>query len=103
MVAARICWCISSFVVLLQLLAGQMGMQRNCSWHTGTIHQEMVLEAFALTDGRGDAIDSIMNNRHLIAHGKSSDSRITLVQVQDFRLTTACASIFDNDNKTTVR
>ncbi len=30
------------------------------------------LEAFLQAEGRADAIDSIMSNRHLIAHGRSS-------------------------------
>lgn len=38
------------------------------------------LEAFVNIDGRGDAIDSIMNNRHLIAHGKNSN--ITLHDIK---------------------
>jgi hypothetical protein len=33
-------------------------------------------------NGRKDAIDSIMNNRHLIAHGK--DSGITVARVNDY-------------------
>jgi hypothetical protein len=40
------------------------------------------LETFLETDGRKEAIDSIMANRHLIAHGK--DSGITLVRVKDY-------------------
>ena len=33
-------------------------------------------------EGRKDAIDSIMANRHLIAHGKNSG--ISLVRVKDY-------------------
>ena len=33
-------------------------------------------------NGRKDAIDSIMSNRHLIAHGK--DSTISLVRVSEY-------------------
>lgn len=40
------------------------------------------LEMFMGQDGRKDAIDSIMNNRHLIAHGK--DSGITVSRVSDY-------------------
>lgn len=40
------------------------------------------LEAFVDRDGRREAIDSIMHNRHLIAHGKDSD--ITMVRVKDY-------------------
>lgn len=40
--------------------------------------------AFAGSDGRGDAIDTIMGNRHLIAHGKGSNSNITIRQIQDY-------------------
>lgn len=37
------------------------------------------LATFIESNGRKDAIDSIMNNRHLIAHGR--DSAITIAQV----------------------
>ncbi|WKW11936.1 HEPN domain-containing protein [Pseudogemmatithrix spongiicola] len=40
------------------------------------------LEAFVDQDGRKDAIDSIMANRHLIAHG--SDSGITMARVRTY-------------------
>lgn len=40
------------------------------------------LEAFMSIDGRKDAIDAIISNRHLIAHGK--DAGITLVRVKDY-------------------
>lgn len=40
------------------------------------------LEAFVEDDGRKDAIDSIMSNRHRIAHGK--DTGISLVRVRDY-------------------
>ena len=40
------------------------------------------LEVFLDDDGRREAIDSIMANRHLIAHGK--DSGITLSRVKDY-------------------
>lgn len=39
------------------------------------------LENYLNDDGRGDAIDSIMNHRHLIAHGKSHNSNISLGRV----------------------
>lgn len=42
------------------------------------------LEQYADQDGRGDAIDSIMNNRHLIAHGQYQNSRISLAQVKEY-------------------
>lgn len=42
------------------------------------------LQNYMQTDGRGDAIESIMNNRHLIAHGKSRDSRVTVVQIKEW-------------------
>jgi hypothetical protein len=42
------------------------------------------LETHLNDDGRGDAIDSIMNHRHLIAHGKSHNSNISLVQIKDY-------------------
>lgn len=40
------------------------------------------LEDFLSLDGRKDAIDSIISNRHLIAHGK--DAGITLARVKDY-------------------
>ncbi len=39
---------------------------------------------YASTNGRGDAIDTIMGNRHLIAHGKGTHSNITIRQIQDY-------------------
>ena len=39
------------------------------------------LEIFVSAEGRDSAIDSIMNNRHLIVHGKDNDSRITVTQL----------------------
>ena len=40
------------------------------------------LESFLESDGRKDAIDSVMNNRHQIAHGKSSG--ITVARVRSY-------------------
>ena len=40
------------------------------------------LEAFSDEDGRKDAIDSIMTNRHLIAHGKISN--ISVAQLKEY-------------------
>jgi len=40
------------------------------------------LEIFVNKEGRREAIDSIMQNRHLIAHGQSS--AITIVRVRDY-------------------
>lgn len=40
------------------------------------------LSEFIESDGRKDAIDAIMANRHLIAHGK--DSGISLVRVKEY-------------------
>lgn len=40
------------------------------------------IKAFAEEDGRGDAVDSIMQNRHLIAHGK--DSGITVARLSQY-------------------
>jgi len=40
------------------------------------------LSVFANEDGRKDALDSIMANRHLIAHGKRSD--ITMARVKEY-------------------
>ncbi len=43
---------------------------------------EESLTAFIEADGRKEAIDAIMANRHLIAHGK--DSGISLVRVEEY-------------------
>lgn len=43
---------------------------------------EESLAVFIDTDGRKEAIDAIMTNRHLIAHGK--DSGISLVRVKEY-------------------
>ena len=43
---------------------------------------EESLSSFICNDGRKDAIDAIMSNRHLIAHGK--DSGISLARVQEY-------------------
>jgi len=40
------------------------------------------LDAFLSLEGRKDALDSILANRHLIAHGNSSG--ITIVRVNDY-------------------
>jgi len=40
------------------------------------------LRVFMEQNGRGEAIDAIMANRHQIAHGK--DSGITLVRVKEY-------------------
>ncbi len=40
------------------------------------------LQTFVDDDGRREAIDSIMTNRHLIAHGK--DSNITVAQLKNW-------------------
>ncbi|NJN87764.1 MAG: hypothetical protein HC881_17515 [Leptolyngbyaceae cyanobacterium SL_7_1] len=42
------------------------------------------LEDFMRDEGRGDAIDSIINNRHLIAHGSEQNSGVTISQVKDW-------------------
>ncbi|SRR6266436_4188588 len=47
----------------------------NKDWRQG-------LEAALEADGKGAAIDAIMSNRHLIAHGKDSD--ITLARLGDY-------------------
>ena len=44
------------------------------------------LEKYTGEEGRGDAIDSIMLNRHKIVHGGDSNSRITLVQLREWYL-----------------
>lgn len=43
---------------------------------------EKDLSNFLNDEGRKEAIDSVMSNRHLIAHGK--DSGITLVRVKEY-------------------
>lgn len=47
----------------------------NQTWEQGLV-------AFVGLEGRKEAIDAIMSNRHLIAHGK--DSGITLVRVKEY-------------------
>jgi hypothetical protein len=42
------------------------------------------LETFMQDQGRGDAIDSIINNRHKIAHGQERNSQVTVSQVKDW-------------------
>ena len=42
------------------------------------------LENFVTLDGRGDALDSLINQRHLIAHGKERDSHLSIVQVKEY-------------------
>jgi len=42
------------------------------------------LEIFMDIKGRGDAITSIMVNRHLIAHGKSRSSDISMRRIEDY-------------------
>jgi len=42
------------------------------------------LAVYVDDNGRGDAIDSIMVNRHLIAHGQYQDSRVSLAQVKEY-------------------
>jgi hypothetical protein len=42
------------------------------------------LDVFIVDQGLGDAIDSIMNNRHLIAHGQHRNTGITIAKVSDF-------------------
>lgn len=50
----------------------------------GSFRQEwkMELEIFLTNEGRKDAIDSIMNNRNQIAHGK--DVGVTVVRVSNY-------------------
>lgn len=42
------------------------------------------LESYVKDNGREEAIDSIMNHRHLIAHGKHHDSRISLADIKEY-------------------
>jgi hypothetical protein len=46
------------------------------------VHWASALEKFLEENGRKDAIDSVMNNRHQIAHGK--DVGITIPQVSEY-------------------
>jgi hypothetical protein len=46
------------------------------SWHDE-------LANYGLIEGGIEAIDTIMGNRHLIAHGKSRDSKISLVSLKE--------------------
>ena len=42
------------------------------------------LQKFMDENGRGDAIDSIMAHRHLIAHGKENNSTISFIQAKTY-------------------
>jgi hypothetical protein len=42
------------------------------------------LEVFVGDNGRSEAIDSIMNQRHLIAHGKHKNSNITIARIKEY-------------------
>jgi hypothetical protein len=42
------------------------------------------LENYGIVEGGIDAIDTIMGNRHLIAHGKSRDSKMSLAALKDY-------------------
>lgn len=42
------------------------------------------LEVFVGDNGRSEAIDSIMNQRHLIAHGKYKNSNITMAGIKEY-------------------
>ena len=42
------------------------------------------LENYVNINGRLEAIDSIMNQRHLIAHGKNQNSNITLGKLKEY-------------------
>jgi hypothetical protein len=42
------------------------------------------LENFGTLKGGLEAIDSIMGNRHLIAHGKSKDSKMSLANLKEY-------------------
>lgn len=42
------------------------------------------LESYTIENERGTALDSIMTNRHLIVHGKSNNSNITMSAIKDY-------------------
>lgn len=42
------------------------------------------LEQYVNEDGRREAIDSIMNNRHQIAHGSQKQSNLSLVRLRNY-------------------
>jgi len=42
------------------------------------------LENYLNDDGRGEAIDSIMRHRHLIAHGQYRNSNISMVRLKEY-------------------
>lgn len=42
------------------------------------------LQAHLEEDGRREAIDAIMNFRHLIAHGREKDANITIARLTDY-------------------
>lgn len=47
------------------------------TWH-------LELEAYVGDNGRSEAIDSIMNQRHLIVHGKYKNSNITMASIKEY-------------------
>lgn len=47
-------------------------------------HWRDELKNFMEDEGRGDAIDSIIKNRHLIAHGGEQNSGVTVSRVKDW-------------------
>ena len=49
----------------------------NVSWRSE-------LQEFIDEDGRSEAINSIISNRHLISHGRAKDSSITVTQLQNW-------------------
>lgn len=42
------------------------------------------LETYVNDEGRLEAIDSIMSQRHLIAHGQNQNSNITVAKIKDY-------------------
>ncbi len=42
------------------------------------------LEVFATENGRREAVDAIMSNRHLIAHGQGHNSNLSLATVEGY-------------------
>jgi hypothetical protein len=50
--------------------------------HSFDSHWAVALETFLLEEGRKDAIDSIMANRHKIAHGENVG--ITIVRISEY-------------------
>jgi hypothetical protein len=54
-------------------------------------HRELII--YFDDNGRGDALNSIMDNRHLIAHGKHNNAGLSFVRIKEY--TTKCIDVLN--------